>query len=52
MISNRKKNELSKFNEIFIENYNENSNIGCFLKVDIDYTKELFNFDKDLPPLP
>ena len=23
------KNELSKFNEIFIENYNENSNIGC-----------------------
>ena len=52
MISNGKKNEFSKFNEIFIENYNENSNTGCFLKVDIDYTKKLFNFHKDLPFLP
>ena len=29
--------KLSKFNEIFIKNYNENSDIGYFLKVDIDY---------------
>ena len=29
--------DLSKFNEIFIRNYDENSNIGYFLEVDIDY---------------
>ena len=43
---------LSKFNEIFIKNYNENSGIGCFLEVDIDYPKKLFNLSKDLPCLP
>ena len=32
--------KLSRFNEIFIKNYNENSNIGYFLAVDIDYSKE------------
>ena len=40
---------ISRFNKIFIRNYNENSNKGYFLKEDIDYSKELFNLHKDLP---
>ena len=44
--------KLSRFNEIFIKNYIENSDIGYFLKVDFDYSKKLFNLNKDLSFLP
>ena len=44
--------KLSRFNEIFIKNYNETSDIECILEVYIDYPKELFNLHKDLSFLP
>ena len=44
--------KLSRFNEIFIKNYNENRDEEYFLEVDIDYPKELFNLHEDLPFLP
>ena len=47
-----KQKKLSKFNEDFIKNFDESSNKGYFLEVDIDYRKELFNLHKDLPFIP
>ena len=44
--------KLSRFNDILIKNYNENSDKGYFLEVYIDYPKELFNLYKDFPFLP
>ena len=40
---------LSQFNESFIKIYDENSDIGYFLKVVIDYPENLFNLNQDLP---
>ena len=34
--------ELSQFNEDFITNYDENSNEGYFLEVDVKYPKKIF----------
>ena len=45
-------NDLSQFNEDFIKNYDENSNKGYLLEVDIEYLKKLFNLLKDLSFLP
>ena len=46
------KSRLSRFSEIFIKNYDESSDKGYFLKIDIDYPKKLFDLHKDLPFLP
>ena len=35
-----KKSKLSRFNEIFINNCDENSDNRYFLKVDVDYPKK------------
>ena len=47
-----KQEELSKLNEYFIKNYDENNNTGYFLEVYFDYLKELLDLHKDLPFLP
>ena len=44
--------ETSQFSEDFIENYNEKSDEGYFLKVNVQYPEKLHNFRKDLPFLP
>ena len=41
--------DLSRFNERFIKNYNENSDGGYFLELDVEYPK---NSHKGLPFLP
>ena len=43
---------LSQFNESFIKHYDENSNTGYFLDVDIGYPTRLLNVHKYLPFLP
>ena len=45
-------NDLLRFNERFIKNYNENSGIRYFLEIDVEYPKKLFSSHKDLPFLP
>ena len=46
------KSKLSRFNERFIKNYNENSDIGYFLEVDIEHLETLFRSHQDLLFLP
>ena len=40
---------LSEFNESFMKNYDENSDRGYFLEVDVEQPKILFNSHKYLP---
>ena len=44
--------DLSKYTENFIKNYNENSDYGSILEVDIEYPKILWGLHKDLSFLP
>ena len=41
--------KLSKFEEHFIKNYDENSDKGYFLEVDVECPKHLCNLHSDLP---
>ena len=43
---------LSDFSEYFIKNYDENSDVGYFLEVDVEYQKKLWGSHKNLPFLP
>ena len=43
---------IYKFNECFIKNYDENSGKNYFLEVDVEYPKELFNLHRDSAFLP
>ena len=43
---------VSRIDKEFIKNYDENSNISYFLKVDIEYPKEWHDLHSDLPFLP
>ena len=41
--------DTSQFNEDFIKNYNEESDEGYFLEVDVQYLENLHEFHNDLP---
>ena len=41
--------KLSKFDECFLKNQDENSDKGYFLGVDVEYPKHLFSFHSNLP---
>ena len=44
--------DLSKCNESFIKNYDENNDKGYIIEADIKYPNNLHNLHSDLPFLP
>lgn len=43
--------EASKFDKDFIEIYDEDSHIACFIEADVQYLEELYERHNDLPIL-
>ena len=43
---------MSRFNKNFLKNYDENSNIGYILEVDVEYPERIHNLQNDLLFLP
>ena len=41
--------ETSQFNESFVKNYNEESDEGCFIEVNVQNPKKLLNLHNHLP---
>ena len=48
MVLNRKK-DINKFNKALIKNYDQYSDKGYNLEVDVEYPKNFLNFHGDLP---
>ena len=46
------KDDISKFDEKFIKNFDENSDKGYILEVDVEYPKNFHKLHRDLPFLP
>ena len=44
--------DTSQFNKVFIKNYDQKSEVGYILEVDVKYPKELFELHGDLQFLP
>ena len=45
-------NDVTRIDEQFIQNYDEDSDKGYILEVDIKYPKKFYDFHSDLPFLP
>ena len=46
------KDDISKFDEEFIKEYDENSDKGYILEIDVEYPKNIHKLHSDLPFLP
>ena len=49
MVLNGKNKNMLKFNKEFIKNYDEDSDKGYILEIDVKYPKNLLDLHSDLP---